>query len=238
MMNRRLWIVPVAMTALLAGPAGVASAAADDEIAFWTMNEQPGARTMRDSSGNGLHGRIGRDVGLGVRTERSTGYHFARLEPDTPPARPGHVVTVPDRSELDPGTRDYAITVKLRTREHFGNIMQKGQATVAGGSYKLQIPNGRVQCWFRGSATSVLVTAPRPINDGRWHTVRCERDRDGVALEIDGRTVAERAGWTGSITNSWPVSIGGKTDCDQIDVGCDYFAGDIDYIAVDADSDW
>ena len=237
MMNRRLWIVPVALTALLAGTAGTASAAADREIAFWTMNEEPGARTMRDTSGNGLHGRIGSEVEPGVRTEKSTGYHFERLEPDTPPARPGHLVTVPDAAALDPGTRDYAITVKLRTRDHFGNIMQKGQATVRGGSFKLQIPNGRVQCWFRGSSTSLLVTAPRAINDGRWHTVRCERHRGGVVLEIDGRTVAARSGWTGPISNSWPIAIGGKTDCDQVDVGCDYFAGDIDYIAVDAEGD-
>jgi hypothetical protein len=129
--------------------------------------------------------------------------------------------------------------MRLRTKYQFGNIIQKGQATVAGGSFKMQIPDGKVQCWFRGSAGSLLVTAPNKINDGRWHVVRCERSRDGVALWIDGRTVAGRWGWTGSIANSWPLAIGGKTDCDQIDVGCDYFAGDIDYVAIDVDGfDW
>ena len=126
------------------------------------------------------------------------------------------------------------MTVRLRTVNHFGNVVQKGQATVSGGSYKLQIPSGRVQCWFRGSAGAVLVTAPRPINDGRWHTVRCARTADGVTLSIDGSWVAGRWGRTGLIRNSWPLSIGGKTDCDQIDVGCDYFAGDIDYLEIDA----
>jgi hypothetical protein len=229
MRNRRLWIVTLAASAVLAAPSP-AEAAARHAIAIWDMNESSGARTMYDSSGHDLHGRIGREVGRGAG-----GYRFDRLEPDTPPARPGHLVIVPDDRELDPGDRDYAITVRLRTRDHFGNIIQKGQATVSGGSYKMQIPNGYAQCWFRGSAGAVLVAAPRSINDGRWHTVRCERTRQGVALSIDGRMVAGRYGWTGSISNSWPISIGGKTDCDQIDVGCDYFAGDLDYVTVEVD---
>jgi hypothetical protein len=31
------------------------------------------------------------------------------------------------------------------------------------------------------------------------------------------------------------VTIGGKLDCDQIDVGCDYYAGDLDWIKIEAD---
>jgi hypothetical protein len=216
----------------LAGPAASASAATDYDVAYWRMAESAGERVMYDSSGNGQDGRVGSEVG-----QTGDAYEFARLEPDTPPAHPQHLVVVPDNAELDPGTRDYAIEMRLRTVHQFGNIIQKGQATVAGGSFKLQIPNGRVQCWFRGSAGSVLVTAPRPINDGGWHTVRCDRDHEGVHLSIDERTVAQGWGWTGSISNSWPISIGGKTDCNQVDVGCDYFAGDIDYVAVEVEGD-
>ena len=32
----------------------------------------------------------------------------------------------------------------------------------------------------------------------------------------------------------WPLSIGGKTDCDQRDVGCDYYAGDLDWVEIEA----
>ena len=240
MRKRRWWIVPLAVAGLLASTGGTATASPDYELAYWPMNERPGARTMRDATGHGFDGRIGREVAVGIRSGDRTAYGFERLEPDTPPARPGHLVIVPDHARLDPGTRDYAIGMRLRTRDHFGNIIQKGQATVRGGSFKLQTPNGRVQCWFRGTSTSLLVTAPRPINDGNWHTVRCERTREGVTLLIDGRVVAQRSGWTGAIANAWPIAIGGKTDCDQVDVGCDYFAGDIDYIAVDVedDDDW
>jgi hypothetical protein len=230
MRTRRLWIVTLAASAVLAGTGSTAHADAGHAVAVWEMDESSSARTLYDSSGHRLHGRIGREVGRGNGT-----FTFARLDPDTPPARPGHLVTVPDNRELDPGSRDYALTVRLRTKNHFGNVIQKGQATVSGGSYKIQTPSGYVQCWFRGSAGQVLVSSPRPVNDGRWHTIRCERTSAGVVLSIDGRTVASRAGRTGTISNSWPISIGGKTECNQIDVGCDYFAGEIDYVTVEVD---
>ncbi|WP_433360844.1 laminin G domain-containing protein [Actinoplanes sp. CA-142083] len=229
---RRWWIVTVAAsTAVAAGvmPAQAAPAFGVYTVAAWGMQERAGSRVMYDSSGNGFDGSIGREVGTGGGF-----YRFSRLEPDTPPAHPGHLAVVPDYNALDPGTRDFEITLRLRTLHHFGNIVQKGQATVAGGSYKLQIPSGKVQCWFRGSAGQVLVTAPRPINDGRWHVVTCTRYSDGVGLVIDGNKVAGRWGPTGRIDNSWPLSIGGKTTCDQETVGCDYFAGDLDYVRIDA----
>jgi Laminin G domain len=228
--NRRLWIVTGAVAAMLLPQSGVAGAAGGYSLVRWDMNEPGGARTMSAGSGWGADGTIGDEVTTGGGY-----YSFDRLEPDTPPAHPAHLVTVRDHDALDPGSRDFAVSVRLRTRSSFGNVVQKGQATVSGGSFKLQIPSGRVQCWYRGTSGQLLVTAPKAINDGQWHTVKCIRDRQGVVLEIDGTTVAEKWGWTGTIANSWPLSIGGKTDCDQISVGCDYFAGDIDYIAVEAD---
>jgi hypothetical protein len=229
-----MWVVTLAASTMLAGTSSTAHASANHTIAVWTMNEPASARTMRDGSGNGLNGTIGGEVHTGTRAGSTIGYRFDRLEPDTPPTHPRHLVTVPDNAQLDPGGRDYTVTLRLRTVYQFGNIVQKGQATVAGGSFKLQIPSGHVQCWFRGSAGSILVSAPRPINDGRWHVVRCERTGSGVSLAIDGATVAGRAGRTGTIANSWPLSIGGKTGCNQVDVGCDYFAGDIDYVRIEA----
>jgi laminin G domain protein len=164
----------------------------------------------------------------------ATAYRFTRLNPDTPPTHPQHLVVVPDRADLDPGTRDYAVTVRIRTTYRFGNIIQKGQATVAGGNFKFQIPNGIVQCLFRGSNGTIMVSSDRALNDGWWHTVRCERTSVRVAMTVDGEIVARRNGWTGSISNSWPLSIGGKTDCDQTVVTCDYYAGDIDRVEIEA----
>jgi len=231
---RRFRVASLAAVAtLLGGTAGTAHADAEYPVAVWTMDEQAGSGTMHDSSGHGLDGRIGDEVGVGSGYAGALGYRFDRLEPDTPPAHPQHLVVVPNSGWLDPGDGDFAVTLRLRTTYKFGNIIQKGQATVPGGSWKLQIPNGLVQCWFRGSAGSLLVTAPRKINDGDWHVVRCERTEEGVSLAIDGRTVAGKDGATGSIANSWPLSIGGKTDCDQRTVGCDYYAGDLDYVAIE-----
>jgi hypothetical protein len=231
---RRLWIASLAAVAtLLAGAAGTARAAAEDPVAIWDLNEPAGSGTMYDSSGHGLDGRIGDEVGTGSSYAGALGYRFDRLDPDTPPTHPQHLVTVPSSDWLDPGDGDFAVTLRLRTTYQFGNIVQKGQATVPGGSWKLQIPNGHVQCWFRGADGSLLVTAPNQINDGDWHVVRCERTDDGVSLNIDGSTVAEKYGATGRIANSWPLSIGGKTECDQRTVGCDYYAGDLDYVAIE-----
>ena len=234
-MRDRRWFVVMIVTAFgLAGAATPADAGTGWTVAVWQMNEPPGARTMIDSSGHGLGGMIGGEVGTGVRTSGAIGYRFARLDPDTPPPHPRHLVTVPDYAALNPGTRDYAVTIRLRTTYQFGNIVQKGQATVTGGSFKMQIPSGIVQCLFRGSSGSLIVSAPRPINDGRWHVARCERVPSGIILAIDGAVVARRAGRTGRIANSWPLSIGGKTNCDQRTVGCDYYAGDLDYVEIDA----
>ena len=210
-----------------------AGAAPPTSVASWAMNEGRGARVMVDGSGHGLNGSIGREVRTGTVVNGSTGYRFERLEPDTPPPHPAHLVTVADHPSLDPGNRDYLVTLRLRTTYHFGNIIQKGQATVAGGNFKLQIPSGKVQCLFRGSRGTLMVTARRAINDGAWHTVQCERSSTGVVLTIDGRVESSAKGWTGTIANSWPLSIGGKTSCDQVDVGCDYYAGDIDRVAID-----
>ena len=234
MRSRRSLTVVLTAATVLTATAATADASSDRPVALWEMDERAGARTMKDSGGRGLHGRIGSEVETGTHVSGATGYHFDRIEPDSPPPHPGHLVTVRDTDALDPGSRDFAVTVRLRTTHKFGNIIQKGQATVSGGNYKLQIPSGIVECLFRGSSRSLLVAAPRRLNDGRWHTVRCTRTEGGVTLFVDGAKVAHTAGWTGRITNSWPLSIGGKTSCDQIDVGCDYYAGDLDYVEIEA----
>ena len=229
-------LMVAATAAALVGGTGTAAGAAESgrTVASWSMNEGRGARTMYDDSGNGLHGSVGSEVITDVGGGGAIGYRFTRVEPDRPPARPRHLVVVPDSSALDPGSRDYAVTVRLRTTHQFGNIIQKGQAAASGGNFKLQIPDGIVQCLFRGSRGTIIVQARRRINDGWWHVVRCERTGTGVTLSVDGRTVARHSGWTGGISNGWPLSIGGKTDCDQRDVGCDYYAGDIDWVTVEA----
>jgi hypothetical protein len=234
MRSRRTLIALFSMASVVLGTASAAQASSTHPVAVWEMDEPAGAHTMRDSTGHGLDGVIGAEVATGVRVDGARAFRFSRLDPDTPPPRPRHVATVRDNAQLDPGTRDYAVTVRLRTTYQFGNVVQKGQATVPGGSWKLQIPNGILQCWFRGEDGQVLISSPRRLNDGRWHTIRCDRTESGLTLAVDGSQVARKSGRTGWISNSWPVSIGGKTTCDQVKVGCDYYAGDLDYVEIDA----
>jgi hypothetical protein len=229
-----MWIVSLAASTAVAGAAHPARAAAENPVAVWDMNEAAGSPTMLDSGGRHLNGTIGGEVGVGTDVDGARGYRFARLDPDTPPTHPRHLVTVPAAARLDPGTGDFAVTVRLRTTYQFGNVVQKGQSTVPGGNWKIQIPSGHPQCVFRGTNGTMLASAPGAVNDGRWHVVTCLRDAAGLWLSIDGTRVAGHPGHTGRIANTWPLSIGGKPSCDQVEVGCDYYAGDIDYVRIDS----
>jgi hypothetical protein len=232
-MFRSLLVAAVAAGSVILVPAGAAQAAATTPVAIWEMNEAAGASVMLDSSGNGLNGDIGTEVVTGHTVDGATGYRYSRLTPNQPPAHPEHIVTVPDNANLDPGTRDFAVTIRYRATAKFGNMIQKGQSGARGGYFKFQNPGGVVQCLFRGSTGSIAVGSGRAINDGLWHTVRCERTAAGVSMTVDGVQAGRKNGPTGSISNTWPLSIGGKVNCDQIEVTCDYFAGSIDRVQLD-----
>ena len=61
---------------------------------------------------------------------------------------------------------------------------------------------------------------------------RCARTSTGLTLQIDGSVVATAKGSTGKISNTRPISIAGKLNCDQVTTTCDYFTGDIDYVKI------
>jgi hypothetical protein len=50
---------------------------------------------------------------------------------------------------------------------------------------------------------------------------------------VDGVVTDTREARTASIANNRPLSIAGKSDCNQISVGCDYFVGAIDYVRIE-----
>lgn len=233
-LHRLVLVVAVVTATVGSGGTAVAQAVALRPVAVWELNEGRGARTMVDSSGHGLDGRVGAEVETGVDKDGATAYFFPRLQPNTPPPHPEHLVTVADNVALDPGDRTYAVTFRMITTHSFGNIIQKGQAGSAGGYFKFQAPNGIVQCLFRGSAGSGGTQSDRRLNDGKWHTIRCERSADAVTLTVDGTVVGRHRGWTGTIANAMPLSIGGKTHCDQVKVTCDYFPGYLDRVRIDA----
>ena len=214
-----------------------AGAAATTTVAFWSMDEPPGATTLIDSSGNGHHGSIGAEVQTGTLVMGSTAHRFPDGPPSAPPARPEHLERIPDSPLLDPGTSDYAVTIRMRQTRPYGNVVQKGQNATPGGYWKFESPNGNITCLFKGATGAQrAIVSPISIQDGLWHVVRCERTSAGLRMWIDGVSISFLAGSTGSISNSRDVSIAGKYSCDQITITCDYFAGDIDYIRIEKGS--
>jgi len=218
-----------ASAALLGGSPAAASATV--VLAQWDVNAAPGATVMLDSSGHAINGVVGSAVQTGAVFDGATAFRWSNVKPNQPPAKPERLVQVAN-SALNPGTRDYAVTIRYRTTHDFGNVIQKGQAGSKGGYFKFQQPGGKISCLFRGSAGSAAVSAKTPLNDGAWHIVRCERTSTEVTMTVDGVVVGRTKHATGSISNNVPLTIGGKLNCDQVSITCDYFAGDIDYITI------
>ena len=80
----------------------------------------------------------------------------------------------------------------------------------------------------QGTATATSGT--KLLNDNIWHTVRCDRTPTSVTMYVDGVRTGRSNNSTGSLNNTKPWTIGGKLECDGVEVTCDYFAGDIDYV--------
>ena len=208
--------------------------------ALWTMNELAGASVITDASGNGHDGTIGTEVVTGDADKGATSYRWLFASP-TESYRPERIVTIPHDSALDPGTGDYSITMRYRTNVPFGNIIQKGQGGSAGGYWKIENPAGILTCVFRGVKPGggwnrKEVVSSSPLNDGEYHTITCERVGTTLRLIVDGVLDDTENNSFGSIRNNQPISIGGKTNCDNLPDGisCDYFTGWIDEISISA----
>jgi hypothetical protein len=231
-MRRRFGTSVMAVLVLGLTCAATASAAT---LADWEMNQAPGAKVMVDSSGH-VNGTIGSAVRTGVKIMGATAYAWPFASPTKPPAKPQRLVQA-QSSTLNPGAGDYTVTLRYRTTEHFGNIVQKGQAGSAGGYFKIENPGGHLNCVFRGTNSSGQflrkdVESPAVLSNGKWHVAVCARTAKGLTLSIDGSVVATAKGSSGTISNPRPITIGGKLECDQVKTTCDYFTGDIDYIRI------
>jgi hypothetical protein len=198
-------------------------------VADWEMNEPSGATTMRDSSSFNLSGTIGSAVVTGVVKSGATGYRWSSR--NTGGLHPERLVTV-NSWRLNPGTGDFAVTVRLYTGAGDQNIIQKGQSRTAGGMFKIDMLKGHVICMFKGSQGRSAVRSAQTVWDHVWHTVRCERRATRVVLTIDGGTPRSNTGATGKIANNWALAIGGKLRCNPPDVQCDYYVGLLDRAVV------
>lgn len=233
--GRRLALLCVGAVVAVGGqvtPAAPAAAVASRTVAFYSLDEAAGAAVLSDDSGNGHDGAIGTDVTTGVVHAGATVHRFATHLP-ADGAFPGHVNRIPHTGDLNPDSGDFSIEVRLRTSYPFGNILQKGQGATIGGYWKLENPAGKPRCLFRGaSGASRTGYSKVEVDDGQWHTIRCNRTSSYVEMYVDGVRQSRLNGSTGSIANTWGLTLGGKGDCDGVEVTCDYFVGDIDWVRV------
>lgn len=221
---------PLAATPIASLP--TASAVPVDQ-AWYQMNEPSGATTMIDSSGSGLNAPINQaGLDTGAVYKGATGYRWAYRDPEAPPPSPERIISVPDNPKLDPMGDTFTVEIRYRTSRKFGNIIQKGQSTDAGGQWKFQNPGGRPSCLFKGPSGQAGVRVANPINDNEWHVLRCVRTPSNVTLYVDGVYAGRKNGPTGIINNTRPMTIGGKGGCNQTTITCDYFTGDIDYVRI------
>jgi hypothetical protein len=195
------------------------------------LNESRGARVAHDTSGRGNDGMIGSHVVM----NGSYGHWDFHSPGEHAYFGTRHLIVVPDAGNhsLDPGRGRFTVEIRFRTKESFGNIIQKGQAASPGGQVKLQIPGGRLTCMFKtASGTATAGSRKMRLNNNRWHTVRCVRTPTSVTMFVDGRRVSRSRHHTGNLDNSKPWSIGGKLNCGPGSGAdsCDYFSGDIDYV--------
>ncbi len=199
----------------------------------WEMNELAGTSVMKDSGPLKLDGTVNPlGVTSGYSSQGATGYHWVRKDPNSLPLAPERIIEIPDHPSLDAGGGIFTIEIRYRTKERFGNIIQKGQAQSAGGQWKVQAPGGIPSCLFKGPAGRAATGALTPINDNQWHVLTCVKTPSSVALYVDGEFRSRKNRETGVIDNSQQVTIGGKIICNQENVTCDYFSGDIDYVSI------
>jgi hypothetical protein len=201
-------------------------------VADWRMNEGRNARVMHDTTGN-HDARIGHRVKPGRGTFRFIG---ERNETIFDPQR---IVVVEESDDLDPLKARYEVEIRFRTRGGIDpNLVQKGQHGQVGGFFKVTLFQGRhPRCGLTdASGRSRSTGLPRlDVTDGRWTTFRCTRTATATTLVVlhDGkRYVAVNRGPLGRIDNDQPMAIGGKYNCAQTKVECDYFRGHIDYVTI------
>lgn len=181
------------------------------------MNERgPHAPTMANSIGRGsnpLNGKVGSSVVTDFRAPGVVGYRFPSPAPTG--YDPRRIVVVPNDNGRNPFGHDFVVTLRFRPGQAEANMVQKGQASAAGGYWKVET-NGATTCTFKGSAgMRGIGTNQLRLTDNHWHTVRCERNGNTVTMTVDGKTVDVRTGPTGIIANTEPLLVGGKLRCSK-----------------------
>jgi hypothetical protein len=186
-------------------------------VARWHMNETSGT-VMHDSVGN--HNGTLHNVNVGVPGFQGTAFGFNGTS---------SYVSVPSASDLNPGRANLTVTIHLKTarrpRLHDWDLIRKGHWGDRGGEWKVEYhPSGQASCGFKGSRGPAVVRARPPLDDKRWHTIRCVKTSSAIRLIVDGVTYS-KAARVGSIGNLAPIVIGAWP-------GAEFFKGSLDEASI------
>ena len=193
-----------------------APALAAGERAVWHFDETSGT-TAVDSSGNGNDGTAEDVVMTG------SGYVFNGVSSK---------VVVPTSDSLNPGTAAFSFSVTFQSSVAPGagldyDLLRKGLTTTSGGEYKVEIlqANGKARalCVVKDSAKKALqIRGTTNLTDGQVHTITCTRTSAGLTVVVDNVAQRTKAGSTGTVANTAPLSIGAKAEGGS---GADWFNG-------------
>lgn len=222
-------LVAVGAASVLATPPMALADGTPRVVGLWHMDEPAGSTTMRDSSGLGLDGTIGANVSPGQPSDDgSTAYQVSQ---------PLGMTRVLHDAALNPGGEPLTISARLRVSAQLPagdyNVVQKGQATAAGGAYKMEIyarkgaaKFGYPVCAFNGAQGHDRVLGPQSIADGKWHQVVCHLTASHAYVTVDGRSGPQSPRDVSTVSNTVDLTFGGKPD------GSHGFVGTIDEVSI------
>jgi hypothetical protein len=192
-----------------------AASAADTVVALWRMDESGGS-VMVDSAAPADNGDIGPGVRPGGGVYEFTGWADAvsadgRLQGSIPAN--ASIVTVRDPTpRLVPQDGTLRVDARLRSRltsrglpneavngpKPSFNIVQHGLAEDPGGFWKMEIVGygnreGDVRCVVSDGRKTYKATAPKGIDDGRWHDAACELSGGRLTASVDGSSASVAA---------------------------------------------
>lgn len=145
--------------------------------------------------------------------------------------------SVPDKSNLDPGTTRVRLTARFSLTKAPGSgqtfdVVRKGLTTSSGGYYKMEIRRSstgqaNAACLFKDSSGRIgEVRGTTGLANKGFVTVTCTKSSSGATLSAAGQTKTAYK-TLGSISNSSPVYVGGKGD------GTDWFPGLMDSVRIE-----
>ena len=218
---------------LSAAPIGTAVAAAKvptTAVADYQLQNDT-STTMADSAGtnDGAIAAGAPAAGLDTHVASQNGFGYQWAAPTV--VNDARVVTVPDAADLDPGDREFAVEVKLKTNATDGVLVQKGQSDTPGGSWRVQLQGGQVSCLFRSDTVQGATKSDILVDDNQWHTIKCELVATGTSVYIDGTRDGHQNKAVTGVDSGAEVTVGGKVGCGSI-ATCDYYVGQVDSVRI------